>query len=75
MENTKLFNTLGFIPTEEKIHRNNFLPATLHCLTNMKFLSDFILNFDGSTEKNKLLNSYKNLLQTIQKSKEKAISI
>ena len=76
MENIKLFNTLGFIPSEDKIHRNNFLPATLHCLTNMKFLNDLILYFDGSTEKNKLLNTYKNLLQKIQKAKkEKAISI
>ena len=68
METIKLFHTFGFKPSEEKIHRNNFLPATLHCLTNIKFLTEFISNENNCV--NKLLNSYKNLLQTISKTNE-----
>ena len=75
MKNIKLFHTLGFKPSEEKINRNNFLPATLHCLTNIQFLTDFIQTFEKSTKKNILLDSYKNLLQTINNSKAKFISI
>ena len=75
MKNIKIFHTIGFIPSEDKINRNNFLPATLHCLTNIKFLTNFILGFNNTININKLLNSYQNLLQEISRTNQKEISI
>ena len=71
MEND-LVHTIGLISSEHKYNRNNFLPSTLHCLTNIKFLTNFINSFDQELTKDKEdeqliqeLTSYKNLLNQL----------
>ena len=76
MEND-LVHKVGLISSNHKYNRNNFLPATLHCLTNIKFLTNFLKNFNKKFLKGKddeqliqELTSYRNLSKQLAGSKD-----
>lgn len=66
---------IGLKPTEkDKRYKNNCLPATLHCLINIKFLSQFLIVFKNKID-NEQLYTYKKLLNEIIGKKCKCISL
>lgn len=66
---------IGLKPTEkDKRYKNNCLPATLHCLINMKFLSQYLFGFNNKID-NEQLYTYKKLLNEIKGKKCKCISL
>ena len=66
---------IGLKPAEkDKKYKNNCLPATLHCLINIKFLSKNLSEFKDKTG-NEQLDTYKNLLNKIIDKKCKSISL
>jgi hypothetical protein len=66
---------IGLKPTEkDKRYKNNCLPATLHCLINIKFLSQYLIVFKNKID-NEQLYTYKKLLNEIIGKKCKCISL
>ena len=66
---------IGLKPTKnDKKYKNNCLPATLHCLINIKFLSKYLSEFTDEID-NKQLHIYKKLLNDIRDKKCKCISL
>lgn len=70
-----LFYKIGLICSEHKYNRNNFLPATLHCLTNIKFLTNFFMNYketfsDDQENIVEKLKKYKDLLDKLKEKKD-----
>ena len=53
---------------EEPIYKNNFLPATLHCLINIKFLTDYLSTLKDIDDNQKL----KKYIELINEIKDKS---
>lgn len=60
-----LFHKVGFEKTQNKKAKNNFICSTLQSLTNINFISNFILELDKEA-KNDLFEEYKKLLEQIK---------
>lgn len=61
------FLKIGLKSADNKKYHNNFIASTLHCLSNINFLSSFIINLfiintNKKTFKNELFEKYKELL-------------